>query len=185
MRQLLVGLMAIVAVFLSAISGVNAHEYREVKEGRWKQVGTSQCEGYNLHLYRDHVKQNKENQVEEYRFSQFGHKVVVSGLKYRRPRVAVTGEVSEEYIHFEMSESSDTVSLLQVWVVEILEDEEELEYIYWTTVVYADPVWTECSGYRYAGTCFGNEFVAGVPNYPEGYKRYSVKCAGTLEWQGW
>lgn len=125
-----------------------------------------------------------ENQPDEYRFSQFGHRVIITGLNTGGPLFAVTGEMSEEFIHFEILESNNSGSRLQVAVVEILEDEDELAYFSWETAHYADEVLLECSGFWYAGTCIGNEFVTGVPRYAEGYERYSVKCTGRLEWQG-
>ena len=173
-----------VILILSVLPETDAHDYDEVKAGRWRQSGSPQCEGYNLYLYRSQVEQNRENQSDEYRFSQSGHRVIVTGLKSGSPRVTVLGEVSEEYIHFEILESSTRGTVLSVSSVAILDDEDELEYTTWITAHYADEVWVECSGLWYGNRCSGKEFVTGVPNFAEGYKRYSVKCTGTLEWVG-
>lgn len=173
------------AVFLAlgVLTETHAHDYDEVKAGRWSESGSPQCEGYNVHLYREQVEQG-EHQTDEYRFSQFGHRVVVTGLKSGSPRVAVLGEVSEEYMNFEILESSTRGTVLSVSSVEILDDEDELEYTTWITAHYAGEVWIECSGLWYGNRCSGKEYVTGVPNFPEGYKRYSVKCSGTFEWVG-
>ena len=184
MKKVVNGIAIIAILVLMAVPQTGAHEYGEVKEGRWEVVGRPQCEGYNLDTFFEDSDSNDVPQVDEFRFSQFGHRVVVSGLKYGQPRVSVSGEVSEEFIHFEILESRDNYSSLYVWVVEILDDEEELDYSVWATGSYANEVWTECSGYWLAGTCSGKSFITGVPNFPEGYERYSVKCTGMLEWQG-
>ena len=174
----------VILLVLSVLPKTDAHDYDEVKAGRWKESSSPQCEGYNLHLYTDLVGQDRDNQPDEYRFAQSGHRVVVTGLRGGRPRIAVLGDVSEEYMHFEILESSTRGTVLSVSSVEILGDEDELEYTTWITAHYADAVWVECSGLWYGNSCFGKEYVTGVPNFPEGYKRYSVKCAGTLEWVG-
>ena len=174
-------LCLLVVLSLAAVS--MAHDYDEVKEGRWRQSGSPQCVGYNVHVYRELVEQD-EHRTDEYRFSQFGHRVVVTGLKRGRPRIAVLGKVSEEYLHFEITESDTRATVLSVSSVEILDDEDELEYTTWVTAHYADDVWVECSGFWYGNRCSGKTYVTGVPNFPEGYKRFSVKCTGTLEWAG-
>ena len=184
MKKFLIGSAALAVVLLSIVSETKAHDYSEVKAGSWRDASGPQCSGHNLNLYLDQVELGRENQPDEYRFSQYGHRVVVTGLKLGSPRIAVLGEVSEEYMHFEILESSTRGSVLSVWSVEILDDEEELEYAYWTTAHYAEEVWVNCSGSWIGGTCFGKEYVTGVPNYPEGYERYSVKCTGMLEWIG-
>jgi len=183
MKTLLIGWVAIAVVLLSILSNSDAHDYDEVKAGKWRETSSPQCEGYNVHLYRELVEQG-QHQIDEYRLSQFGHRVVVTGLKHGSPRIAVLGEVSEEYMHFEILESTTTATTLSVSSVEILDDEDELEYNTWVTAHYADDVWVECSGFWYGGNCSGNTYVTGVPNFQEGYKRFSVKCAGTLEWTG-
>ena len=183
MTKLLIGSVAIFAVLLGVLPQTDAHDYSEVKAGKWRPTGSPQCEGYNLHLYRQAVELNR-HASDEYRFSQFGHRVVATGLKGGRQRIAALGEVSEEYMHFEILESNTKGTALTVWAVEILEDEEELEYTYWSTAHYAAQVSTQCSGTWIGGTCFGDEFVIGVPNFPEGYERFSVECSGTLEWAG-
>ena len=184
MKKLLIVSAAISIILLSVLPEADAHDYSEVKEGRWSKTSSPQCEGYNVNLYRDRVEQSSENQPDEYKFTQSGHRVVVTGLKDESPRIYVLGEVSEEYMHFEILESSTKGTTLSVWSVEILEDEEELEYDYWSTAHYANEVWVDCSGLWIGSTCSGKEYITGVPNFPEGYKRYSVKCTGTLEWIG-
>ena len=179
----LVTLLAVILV-LSMIPETDAHDYDEVKEGRWSAGNSPQCEGYNLHLYRIHVEQSTDNQSDEYRFSQYGHRVIVTGLKSGSQRITVLGEVSEEYMHFEILESTARATVLSVSSVEILDDEEELEYTTWITAHYADPVLIHCTGIWIGSTCSGDEYITGVPNFSEGYKRFSVKCAGTLEWVG-
>ena len=176
--------LLVALLVLSMISVTNAHDYDEVKEGRWSADGSPQCEGYNLHLYRNHVELSSENQSDEYRFSQYGHRVIVTGLKSESPRITVLGEVSEEYMHFEILESTSTATVLSVSSVEILDDEEDLEYTTWITAHYADSTLIHCTGIWIGSTCSGNEYITGVPNFSEGYKRYSVKCTGTLEWVG-
>ena len=184
MKKLLLYSAAISIVLLSMLSQTESHDYSEVKEGRWKTTSSPECEGYNLSTYNTLVEQNSDNKPDEYRFSQFGHRVVVTGLKLESPRISVLGEVSEEYMHFEILESSNRGTSLSVWSVEILEDEEELDYIYWQTEHYANDVWVNCSGVWIGSVCSGKEYVIGVPNFLEGYRRYSVKCTGTLEWIG-
>ena len=178
--------VTLLAVFLalSAAPNTNAHDYDEVKEGRWRISGTPRCEGYNLDLYRKHLEQKPENQKDEFRFSQFGDRVVATNLYRGQPKLTVLGKVSEEYMHFQKAESSTRGVIIQVWSVEILADENQLKSITWTTADYADRVWVECDGYVYGGTCWGDEYATGVPNFPEGYKRYSVKCTSTLTWVG-
>ena len=175
-------ILAAVAL-LGVVLETEAHVYSEVKTGKWRPTGSPQCEGYNLHLYRYFVDQN-EHQVDEYRVSQFGDRVVATGLKGDRPRFTVLGEVSEEYIHFQFLEAIDTAEIITVWSVEILEDQEELEVTAWISAHYADIVLTECTGLWLGNTCSGNEYITGVPNFPEGYKRFSVQCSSTLEWVG-
>lgn len=184
MKKLLIGSVALAVGLLSVLPQAHAHDYGELKAGNWRQTGDPQCEGYNLNLYRYQVEQNQEHQPDAYRFSQSGHRVVATGLKLGRPRLAVLGEVSEDYVHFEILESSSRGTVLSVWSVEILEDEEELEYTYWTTAHYADAALLHCTGIWIGSTCSGDEYVTGVPNFSEGYKRYSVKCTGALEWVG-
>lgn len=184
MKKFLIGLVAIAVVLLSVFSETDAHDYSEVKAGKWRSAGDPQCEGYNLNFFMDQIEQDRANQSNEYRFSQSGDRVVVTLLERDRPRITVLGEVSEEYIHFEYLEATTTTETLAVWSVEILEDEEELEYTFWVTAHYAHMVLTECTGLWFGTTCYGNEYVTGVPNFSEGYRRYSVECTGTLEWVG-
>ena len=171
-------------VLLGVVPEADAHVHGEVKAGKWRPTGDPQCDGYNLHLYTAFVEQNREDQSDEYRFSQFGDRVVVTGLKHGRPRITVLGEVSEEHMHFEILESATTGTFLSVYVAEILEDEEELEYTYWVTAYYADARLLHCTGLWLGSTCSGEEYITGVPNFREGYGRFSVECSGTLEWVG-
>lgn len=184
MRTLLGSLATVVIVLMGTLPETKAHDYDEVKEGRWR-IATPQCEGYNAHLHQRAREQNREHRVDGFRITQFGGRVVATGLKNGSPRVTALGEVSEEYIHFQFLTSNTRGAYLEVWTIEILEDEDELDYAFWVTEHYADAVWVECDGIWYGGACSGNEYTTGVANFAQGWKRYSVKCTGTLEWTGY
>ena len=58
MKKVLIYSAAISIVLLSMLPETKAHDYSEVKAGKWKTTGSPQCEGYNLDVYDTLVEQN-------------------------------------------------------------------------------------------------------------------------------